>query len=58
MKTIPRPRDPLAPESRGVIWSTAKPDVTAVLVVGAHVADANRRRTVSRVPRQPRRRRP
>jgi hypothetical protein len=58
MKTIPRPRDPQAPESRGVIWSTAKPDVTAVIVLGAHVADADRRRAGDRRSRQPRRRRP
>jgi hypothetical protein len=58
MKTIPRPRDPLAPESRGVIWSTAKPDVTAVLVLGAHIPGPDR--TARRQPsgRRPRRRRP
>jgi len=37
MITIPRPRDPLAPERRstraGVIWTAAKPDVTAAIVV-------------------------
>ena len=36
MNPIPRPRDPLAPESRsarsGVIWAAAKPDVSATLV--------------------------
>lgn len=38
MRTIPRPRDPMAPEFRSansaVVWAAAKPDVTAMFVVG------------------------